>query len=188
MWAVHRIIKAPPLCKAPHHNCSRLPTSVFYLQAQNQVQHSQCDLGISVQGSSYFTWPGAILLVMQPQTAPAVCFKGTLPACGQSICWDLWEIPMKTQEKKVLQTWSAWGLLICVQSLNVPVQPQAYSLLILLLPIQWQKIALLSPTSLSTFNSRWALVFLTQSLCTMATIQNPSFAACCSSHLHSTAH
>lgn len=37
----------------------------------------------------------------------------------------------------------------------------AFFLLILLLSIQQQKIALLSSTSLSTFNSRWALAFLT---------------------------
>lgn len=118
-WAVHRIIKASPPWQAPHHNCSTLPTSVFYPQAQNRVQHPWCDLGIPVQGSSCFTWPSAILLAMQPQRTSAVCFKGTLPARGQFTCWDLWEISVKTQEKQVLQTWSAWGLLICVKAFKL---------------------------------------------------------------------
>lgn len=124
--ADHRTIKAPPLCQAPHHNCSSLPTSVFYLQAQNQEQYSWCGLGTPVQGSSCFTWPGALLLLMQPQTASAVCFEGMLPACGQFTCRELWEIPVKTQGKKVLQTWAAWVILICVHCHSIcPVQQQA---------------------------------------------------------------
>lgn len=117
IWADHRIVKAPPVWQAPHHNCSSLSTSTLYLQAQNQMWFFQCDLGIPVQGSNCFTWPGAVL--MQSQIAFAVCFKGTLPACGQFAYWDLWEILVKTQGKKVLETWSAWGLLLCVQSLNL---------------------------------------------------------------------
>lgn len=120
MGAVHRIIKAPPLWKAPHYNCSSLPTPVLYLQAQNQVQYSQCNLGIPVQGSSCFTWPGAVLLVMQPQTASAACFKGTLPACGQSICWDLWRSQWKLRKRRFCRL----GLYLrtsylCAQSLNL---------------------------------------------------------------------
>lgn len=120
--------------------------------------------------------PGSICCLLQGHTASlwAVCL--------------LWEILVKNSGKEG----SGDGLPEDFLSLCTVTQSVlfcnrlAFSLLILLLPIQWHKIALLSSMSLSTSSSRGALAFLTESLCACATILNPSFAAsCCSHHPHS---
>lgn len=119
---------------------------------------------------------------MQSMILFALCFKGTLLACGQVVYRDFRETLVKTWGKAgsggtgCLRT--SYLHPLSLNHLSCFSNKSTFSWFILLLLIHWQKFALLLLTFLSTYSSSWALAFLTQSLHDCPTFLSSSSVAC----------